>query len=50
MVLEPPQQGQPINMFDLPIAEVDGKPFAGVRWFGHYQDLPLRASSQVDAN
>ncbi|MBX9790359.1 MAG: transglutaminase domain-containing protein [Pirellulales bacterium] len=40
VVLEPPQQGKPINMFDEPYAEVDGHPLAHVAWQGHYQDRP----------
>jgi transglutaminase-like putative cysteine protease len=38
VVLEPPQQGARLNMFDRPVAEVDGKPFQGVRWKVHYKD------------
>jgi transglutaminase-like putative cysteine protease len=38
VVLEPPQKGPPINMLHGPIAEVDGKPFEGVRWLAHYKD------------
>jgi transglutaminase-like putative cysteine protease len=38
LVLEPPQKGGPINMLDGPVAEVDGKPFEGVRWSAHYKD------------
>ena len=40
VILEPPQQGEPINMFEAPVAEVDGLPFEGVRWSGHYKDKP----------
>ncbi|MDX1931894.1 MAG: transglutaminase domain-containing protein [Capsulimonadales bacterium] len=32
IVLEPRQAGEPLNTFVKPLAEVDGKPFAGVRW------------------
>jgi transglutaminase-like putative cysteine protease len=39
VILEPPQQGPPINMFDEPIAEADGKPLH-VKWLGHYKDRP----------
>jgi len=38
VVLEPPQQGPPINMLHGPVAEVDGKPFEGIRWTAHYKD------------
>jgi transglutaminase-like putative cysteine protease len=38
VVLEPPQRGEPINMLHGPVAEVDGQPFEGVRWLGHYRD------------
>ena len=38
VILEPPQQGRPVNMFDEPIAEVDGNPLH-VHWHGHYKDL-----------
>ncbi len=37
VILEPPQQGQPVNMFHEPIAEVDGKPLH-VKWHGYYKD------------
>ncbi|MBX7166834.1 MAG: transglutaminase domain-containing protein [Pirellulales bacterium] len=40
VVLEPPQQGPPINMLHGPVAEVDGKPIEHVRWVAHYKDLP----------
>ena len=38
VVLEPPQRGAPVNMLHGPVAEVDGKPFDGVRWSAHYED------------
>lgn len=38
VVLEPPQQGPPINMLHGPVAEIDGRPFEGVRWLALYQD------------
>ncbi len=28
MLLDPPQQGDPLNYFIYPYAELDGKPFA----------------------
>ncbi|MEX0677058.1 MAG: transglutaminase domain-containing protein [Pirellulales bacterium] len=37
VILEPPQQGEPINMFDEPIAEADGRP-CHVKWHGSYKD------------
>ena len=40
VVLDPPQQGKPINMFDEPIAEIDGRTIDHVRWQAHYQDQP----------
>jgi transglutaminase-like putative cysteine protease len=42
VVLEPPQQGPPINMFDEPIAEADGQPLH-VKWLGHYQEQPAKS-------
>ena len=38
VVLAPPQQGPRINMLHGPVAEVDGKPFPGVRWLALYKD------------
>lgn len=38
VVLEPPQQGPPINMLHGPVAEVDGKPHEGLKWIAHYKD------------
>ena len=38
VVLEPPHMGPPLNMLHGPVAEVDGKPFEGVRWWAHYKD------------
>jgi transglutaminase-like putative cysteine protease len=44
VILDPPQQGGPVNMFHEPIAEVaiageaGGKPLH-VKWHGHYKDL-----------
>jgi transglutaminase-like putative cysteine protease len=46
VILEPPQQGEPINMFDEPIAEADGKP-VHVAWKGYYKDHPAVADSQT---
>ncbi|QNH62500.1 transglutaminase-like domain-containing protein [Hymenobacter sediminicola] len=37
--LRPSQQGQPLNYFIYPYAEVDGKPFDGVTREFRYQDL-----------
>ena len=45
VILDPPQQGEPINMFETPYAEVDGKPYAKVRWLGHYKDRPQSSES-----
>jgi transglutaminase-like putative cysteine protease len=38
VTLEPPQKGPPLNMLHGPVAEVDGKPFDGVRWSVRYRD------------
>jgi transglutaminase-like putative cysteine protease len=40
VTLVPPQAGPPLNCFVDPYAEVDGKPYEGVRLTVHYQDLP----------
>ena len=40
VILEPPQQGPPLNMLHGPVAEVDGQPFEGFRWLAHYQQQP----------
>ena len=37
VILEPPQQGPPLNMLHGPVAEVDGKPF-DVHFVAHYKD------------
>ncbi len=39
LVLTPPQQGEPLNYFVFPYAEVDGKPYAGVETTVTYRDL-----------
>ena len=44
VVLEPPQQGPPINMLHGPVAEVDGKPFEGIRWVAHYKNAQEAAA------
>ncbi len=38
VVLEPPQQGAPVNMFDGPVAEIDGQPAKDVHWVVSYKD------------
>jgi transglutaminase-like putative cysteine protease len=38
VVLEPPQQGPPLNMLHGPVAEVDGKPLEKVQWNMHYKN------------
>lgn len=43
VILEPKQQGPPVNMFDEPIAEADGQPLH-VEWKGHYKDKPAAAN------
>ena len=40
VVLEPPQRGAPINMFDAPFAEIDGEPCKSVRWSAIYRERP----------
>ena len=37
VVLEPPQQGPPVNMLHGPIAEIDGKPY-DLHFVAHYKD------------
>ncbi len=39
VVLEPAQQGPPLNIFADPYVEVDGKPFTGVKWVGSFETL-----------
>ncbi len=39
LVLTPPQQGEPLNYFIFPYAEIDGKPLAGVETIVSYRDL-----------
>jgi transglutaminase-like putative cysteine protease len=38
--LRPPQQGQTLNYFIYPYAELDGKPFSGVKHRFSFHDLP----------
>lgn len=45
VVLEPPQQGPPINMLHHPVAEVDGTPLKEIRWQAYYKDRPGAANS-----
>jgi transglutaminase-like putative cysteine protease len=37
VVLEPPQQGPPLNMLHGPVAEIDGKPLEKLKWSVHYK-------------
>jgi len=39
LVLNPPQQGEPLNYFIFPYAEIDGKPQAGIETVVSYHDL-----------
>jgi hypothetical protein len=39
LVLNPPQQGEPLNYFVFPYAEIDGKPRAGIETMVSYRDL-----------
>ena len=39
LVLNPPQQGEPLNYFVFPYAEIDGKPQAGIETMVSYRDL-----------
>lgn len=41
LTLEPPQQGEPLNFFAYPHAEVDGKPHAGVTHRFTFTDLAV---------
>lgn len=43
--LDPPQQGEPLNYFIYPYAEVDGKPFAEVKGSFSFRDLPAGAAA-----
>lgn len=45
VVLEPPQQGEPENMFHAPVVEVDGKPFHEFKWIGHYKNQEQTAAN-----
>jgi transglutaminase-like putative cysteine protease len=45
LVLNPKQQGEPLNYFVYPYAEVDGKAFAGVEKSFSYHDLAPTPSS-----
>ena len=38
IVLEPPQRGASINIFDTPFAEIDGEPCKNVRWSASYKE------------
>ena len=38
LVLNPPQQGEPLNYFVFPYAEIDGKPQAGIETTVSYRD------------
>jgi transglutaminase-like putative cysteine protease len=38
VVLEPPQHGGPLNMFESPFAEIDGRPTKDVHWMGSYKE------------
>jgi transglutaminase-like putative cysteine protease len=37
VVLEPPQQGAALNMFEVPYVEIDGQTSHAVRWYGHFK-------------
>lgn len=39
LVLTPPQEGEPLNYFIFPYAEIDGKPSAGIETTVAYHDL-----------
>jgi transglutaminase-like putative cysteine protease len=45
LTLAPRQQGDPLNFFIYPYAEVDGKPFASVERKFTYRDLPASAQA-----
>jgi transglutaminase-like putative cysteine protease len=46
VVLEPPQQGPPINMFEAPLAEIDGQPCKDVHWLAYYRDQAKTAAAR----
>jgi hypothetical protein len=39
LVLVPPQKGEPLNFLVYPYAEVDGKPWDGVKWKVTFRDV-----------
>jgi hypothetical protein len=43
VVLNPPQEGDPVNFFVYPYVEIDGKPFAGVEKKFLFKDTPAPA-------
>ena len=47
LILKPKQQGEPLNYFVYPYAEVDGKAFPGVEKSFSYRDLPLLPTGKV---
>src|SRR5262249_52766198 len=40
IVLDPPQRGASINMFETPYAEIDGQAIRDVHWSGYYKTRP----------
>jgi transglutaminase-like putative cysteine protease len=44
LTLNPKQQGDPLNYFIYPYAEVDGKPFTAVEKMFSYRDLPAAST------
>lgn len=47
--VEPPQAGDPLNYFIYPYVEVDGRPYTGVTWTLHFQDLDDGVPTQGDS-
>jgi transglutaminase-like putative cysteine protease len=50
VILAPRQQGDPLNYFVYPYAEIDGKPFAGVEHQVTYQDTSVPQLAILQAN
>lgn len=42
IVLNPPQNGKPLNYFIYPYVEVDGKPFSSVQYKFLFKDLAIK--------
>lgn len=42
VTLEPPQKGEPLNLFIHPYVEIDGKPHEKIKWTVSFRDLPAQ--------